>query len=48
MVSRRKRDGADFHIHEPEHAYLIPAELLAMTAIDLEHPLVSHWRCEIV
>jgi amidohydrolase len=27
--------GADFHITEPEHAYLTPAKLLAMTAIDL-------------
>jgi hypothetical protein len=27
--------GADFHIHEPQHAYLTPAKLLTMTAIDL-------------
>ncbi len=27
--------GADFRITEPEHAYLTPAKLLAMTAIDL-------------
>jgi len=26
---------ADFRINEPEHAYLTPAKLLAMTAIDL-------------
>ena len=30
-----KTHGADFHISEPEHAYLSPAKLLAMTAIDL-------------
>ena len=30
-----KTHGADFHITEPEHAYLTPAKLLAMTAIDL-------------
>ena len=30
-----KTHGADFHINEPEHAYLTPAKLLAMTAIDL-------------
>ncbi|HZT89098.1 MAG TPA: amidohydrolase [Stellaceae bacterium] len=30
-----KTHGADFHISEPEHAYLTPAKLLAMTAIDL-------------
>jgi amidohydrolase len=27
--------GADFRIQEPEHAYLTPAKLMAMTAIDL-------------
>lgn len=32
-----KTHGADFRIHEPEHAYLTPAKLLAMTAIDLLH-----------
>jgi metal-dependent amidase/aminoacylase/carboxypeptidase family protein len=32
-----KTHGADFHISEPEHAYLTPAKLLAMTAIDLLH-----------
>ncbi len=32
---QRQTHGADFHIHEPEHAYLTPAKLLAMTAIDL-------------
>jgi amidohydrolase len=30
-----KTHGADFHITEPEHAYLTPAKLLAMTVIDL-------------
>ncbi|MBV9860547.1 MAG: amidohydrolase [Alphaproteobacteria bacterium] len=30
-----KTHGADFHISEPQHAYLTPAKLLAMTAIDL-------------
>jgi hypothetical protein len=30
-----KTQGADFRINEPEHAYLTPAKLLAMTAIDL-------------
>src|SRR5579864_7801862 len=30
-----KTHGADFRITEPEHAYLTPAKLLAMTAIDL-------------
>lgn len=30
-----KTHGADFRIAEPEHAYLTPAKLLAMTAIDL-------------
>jgi hypothetical protein len=30
-----KTHGADFQISEPEHAYLTPAKLLAMTAIDL-------------
>jgi metal-dependent amidase/aminoacylase/carboxypeptidase family protein len=30
-----KTHGADFRINEPEHAYLTPAKLLAMTAIDL-------------
>ena len=33
--ARGKTHGADFHIHEPEHGYLTPAKLLAMTAIDL-------------
>src|SRR5580692_2880530 len=33
--ARGKTHGADFHIHEPQHAYLTPAKLLAMTAIDL-------------
>ncbi len=32
--ARGKTHGADFHIHEPQHAYLTPAKLLAMTAID--------------
>ncbi|HEY3912773.1 MAG TPA: amidohydrolase [Stellaceae bacterium] len=32
-----KTHGADFRISEPEHAYLTPAKLLAMTAIDLLH-----------
>ena len=30
-----KTHGADFRITEPEHAYLTPAKLLAMTAIAL-------------
>jgi hypothetical protein len=30
-----KTHGADFQITEPDHAYLTPAKLLAMTAIDL-------------
>ncbi|HEX3862475.1 MAG TPA: amidohydrolase [Stellaceae bacterium] len=30
-----KTHGADFRINEPQHAYLTPAKLLAMTAIDL-------------
>jgi metal-dependent amidase/aminoacylase/carboxypeptidase family protein len=30
-----KTHGNDFHITEPQHAYLTPAKLLAMTAIDL-------------
>jgi amidohydrolase len=30
-----KTHGADFRLSEPEHAYLTPAKLLAMTAIDL-------------
>jgi len=33
--ARGKTHGADFPISEPEHAYLTPAKLLAMTAIDL-------------
>jgi amidohydrolase len=33
--ARGKTHGADFRISEPEHAYLTPAKLLAMTAIDL-------------
>src|SRR5271170_226049 len=33
--AKGKNHGADFHIHEPQHAYLTPAKLLAMTAIDL-------------
>ncbi len=33
--ARGKTHGADFQISEPEHAYLTPAKLLAMTAIDL-------------
>jgi amidohydrolase len=34
-AARGKTHGADFRITEPEHAYLSPAKLLAMTAIDL-------------
>jgi amidohydrolase len=30
-----KTHGADFRITEPDHAYLTPAKLMAMTAIDL-------------
>jgi amidohydrolase len=33
--ARGKTHGADFRINEPDHAYLTPAKLLAMTAIDL-------------
>ncbi|HVC50384.1 MAG TPA: amidohydrolase [Stellaceae bacterium] len=33
--ARGKTHGADFRINEPEHGYLSPAKLLAMTAIDL-------------
>jgi amidohydrolase len=33
--ARGKAHGADFRINEPEHGYLTPAKLLAMTAIDL-------------
>src|SRR5436309_1395539 len=33
--ARGKTHGADFRINEPEHAYLTPAKLLAMTATDL-------------
>jgi hypothetical protein len=33
--ARGKTHGADFRINEPEHAYLTPAKLLAMTVIDL-------------
>ena len=32
-----KTHGADFRINEPQHGYLTPAKLLAMTAIDLLH-----------
>jgi amidohydrolase len=35
--ARGKTHGADFRINEPEHGYLTPAKLLAMTAIDLLH-----------
>jgi amidohydrolase len=35
--ARGKAHGADFRINEPEHGYLTPAKLLAMTAIDLLH-----------
>jgi amidohydrolase len=34
-AAQGKTHGADFRITEPEHAYLSPAKLLAMTAIDL-------------
>jgi hypothetical protein len=30
-----KAHGADWRINEPQHGYLTPAKLLAMTAIDL-------------
>lgn len=33
--ARGKTHDADFRINEPEHAYLAPAKLLAITAIDL-------------
>jgi hypothetical protein len=33
--ARGKTHDADFRINEPEHAYLAPAKLLVITAIDL-------------
>ena len=30
-----KAHGADWRINEPQHGYLTPAKLLAITAIDL-------------
>jgi metal-dependent amidase/aminoacylase/carboxypeptidase family protein len=32
-----KAHGADWRINDPQHGYLTPAKLLAMTAIDLLH-----------
>jgi metal-dependent amidase/aminoacylase/carboxypeptidase family protein len=35
VAAEGKAHGADWRINEPEHGYLTPAKLLAMTAIDL-------------
>ncbi|HVH76743.1 MAG TPA: amidohydrolase [Stellaceae bacterium] len=35
VAAEGKAHGADWRINEPEHGYLTPARLLAMTAIDL-------------
>ena len=35
VAAEGKAHGADWRINEPEHGYLSPAKLLAMTAIDL-------------
>jgi len=37
VAAEGKAHGADWRINEPQHAYLTPAKLLAMTAIDLLH-----------
>jgi len=37
VVAEGKAHGADWRINEPQHGYLTPAKLLAMTAIDLLH-----------
>ena len=37
VAAEGKAHGADWRINEPEHGYLTPAKLLAMTAIDLLH-----------
>jgi metal-dependent amidase/aminoacylase/carboxypeptidase family protein len=35
VAAEGKAHGADWHINEPQHGYLTPAKLLAMSAIDL-------------
>jgi len=35
VAAQGKAHGADWRINEPQHGYLTPAKLLAMTAIDL-------------
>jgi metal-dependent amidase/aminoacylase/carboxypeptidase family protein len=35
VAAEGKAHGADWRINEPQHGYLTPAKLLAMTAIDL-------------
>ena len=37
VAAEGKAHGADWRINEPQHGYLTPAKLLAMTAIDLLH-----------
>ena len=37
VAAEGKAHGADWRINEPQHGYLAPAKLLAMTAIDLLH-----------
>jgi amidohydrolase len=37
VAAEGKAHGADWRINEPQHGYLSPAKLLAMTAIDLLH-----------
>ena len=35
VAAQGKAHGADWRINEPQHGYVTPAKLLAMTAIDL-------------
>jgi hypothetical protein len=35
VAAEGRAHAADWHINEPQHGYLTPAKLLAMTAIDL-------------
>ncbi|MGH7091905.1 MAG: amidohydrolase, partial [Stellaceae bacterium] len=37
VAAEGKAHGADWRINDPQHGYLTPAKLLAMTAIDLLH-----------
>ena len=37
VAAEGKAHGADWRINQPQHGYLTPAKLLAMTAIDLLH-----------